>query len=87
MNNLLIDLYEGNINPSEYIDTIIDEYEVELREKTILEEKFCSKLDENMQNEFYNILERWIKVYPMELRNSFIEGYKLGCRMTNEIYK
>jgi len=86
MDNLLRDLYEGDINPSMEVKHFIEEYAIELRAKTNAEDEFCAKLDKDMQNEFYDILERWIKVYPMELREAYINGYKLGARMMAEVY-
>lgn len=87
MCDILKDLYEGNINPSMEVVPFTKEYETELREKTKSEDAFLSKLDKDMQNEFYNIMERWIKAYPLELREYFITGYKLGVKMTAEVYK
>ena len=54
---------------------------------TKTEENYIKKLDENMQNEFYKILERWISLYPLELREAYIKGYKLGVKMMAEVYK
>ena len=54
---------------------------------TRFEEEFIQKLDENMQNEFYKIVERWINLYPMEIRDAYIKGYKMGVKMMAEVYK
>ncbi|MGN8914516.1 DUF6809 family protein [Anaerofustis butyriciformans] len=87
MSGILKDLYEGNINPYAEMKIALDEYALELREMTKTEENFIKKLDENMQNEFYKILERWISLYPLELREAYIKGYKLGVKMMAEVYK
>ncbi len=87
MSNILKDLYEGNINPYAEMKIDLDEYGLELREMTRFEEEFIQKLDENMQNEFYKIVERWINLYPMEIRDAYIKGYKMGVKMMAEVYK
>ncbi len=87
MSSILKDLYDGNINPYAEMKVALDEYALELREMTKTEENFIKKLDENMQNEFYKILERWISLYPLELREAYIKGYKLGVKMMAEVYK
>lgn len=87
MSSILKDLYDGNINPYAEMKIVLDEYALELREMTKTEENFIKKLDENMQNEFYKILERWISLYPLELREAYIKGYKLGVKMMAEVYK
>ncbi|MCO8194608.1 MULTISPECIES: DUF6809 family protein [Anaerofustis] len=87
MSSILKDLYEGNINPYAEMKIALDEYALELREMTKTEENFIKKLDEDMQNEFYKIIERWISLYPLELRDAYIKGYKLGVKMMAEVYK
>lgn len=87
MSSILKDLYDGNINPYAEMKVALDEYALELREMTKTEENFIKKLDKNMQNEFYKILERWISLYPLELREAYIKGYKLGVKMMAEVYK
>lgn len=87
MSSILKDLYDGNINPYAEMKIALDEYALELREMTKTEENFIKKLDENMQNEFYKIVERWISLYPLELREAYIKGYKLGVKMMAEVYK
>lgn len=87
MSSILKDLYEGNINPYAEMKIALDEYALELREMTKTEENFIKKLDEDMQNDFYKIIERWISLYPLELRDAYIKGYKLGVKMMAEVYK
>ena len=63
------------------------EYEKKLKAKSEREDAFLSKLDESMKKEFYNIMEMWSEAYPLELREYFLRGYKLGIKMMIAVYE
>ena len=81
----LEDFYFGNVNPSEYKQS--KDTKKKLSEMTRLLEKLRSMLTTEQQKEKIEQIENsQLSLIALSEKDAFIEGYKLGVRMTTEIY-
>lgn len=88
MDKLLKNLYDGTLEPSSRYYAKTKEYqEVCLLHRKHYQE-FIEKLqqhDVRLVGEFLNILDDQISEIPFEISEVWIDGFRLGSRMTMEI--
>lgn len=81
----LEDFYFGNINPSEYKQS--KESKKKLSEMTKLLDELRSILTTEQQKEKLEQVENCqLSLIALAEKDAYIEGFKLGVRMTTEIY-
>ena len=81
----LEDFYFGNINPSEYRQK--KDTKKKLSEMTDLLDELKSLLtDEQQKEKIEQIDSCQLSLIALSERDAYIEGFKLGVRMTTEIY-
>ena len=81
----LENFYFGNINPSEYKQS--KDAKKKLSEMTRLFDKLRSLLTTEQQKEIIEQIDQCqLSLIALSEKDAFIEGYKLGVRMTTEIY-
>ena len=81
----LEDFYFGNINPSEYKQS--KGTKKKLSEMTKLLDELRTILTTEQQKEKIEQIENsQLSVIALSEKNAYIESYKLGVRMTTEIY-
>ncbi len=81
----LENFYFGNINPSEYKQS--KDSKKKLAEVTSLFDKLRSMLATEQQKENLEQMENCqLSLIALSEKDAFIEGFKLGVRMTTEIY-
>ena len=81
----LEDFYFGNINPSEYKQS--KDTKKKLSEMTRLLSELRSTLTTEQQKEKIEQIENCqLSLIALSEKDAFIEGFKLGVKMTTEIY-
>ena len=81
----LENFYFGNINPSEYKQS--KETKKKLSEVTRLLDELRAMITTEKQKEKLEQIENCqLSVIALSEKDAFIEGFKLGVRMTTEIY-
>ena len=81
----LEDFYFGNINPSEYKQK--KDTKKKLSETTDLLDELKSLLTTDQQKEKMEQIDACqLSMIALSERDAFIEGFKLGVKMTTEIY-
>ena len=81
----LENFYFGNINPSEYKQS--DEVRKKLSAMTnLLDELKVLTTDEQQKEKIEQIDSCQLSLIALSERDAFVEGFKLGVRMTAEIY-
>ena len=82
---ILENFYFGNINPSEYRQS--KSTKKKLSEVTRLFDDLRSMLTTEQQKEKLEQIENCqLSLIALSEKDAFIEGFKLGVRMTTEIY-
>ena len=81
----LENFYFGNINPSEYKQS--KDTKKKLSEMTRLLDELRSTLTTEQQKDMLGQIENCqLSLIALSEKDAFIEGFKLGVRMTTEIY-
>ena len=81
----LEDFYFGNVNPSEYKQS--KDTKKKLSEMTRLLEELRSTLTNEQQKEKLEQMENCqLSLIALSKKDAYIEGFKLGVKMTTEIY-
>ena len=81
----LEDFYFGNINPSDFKQS--DEVRKKLSAMTDLIEELSSLFENDRQKEkTEQLADKQTELIALSERGAYIEGFKLGVRMTTEIY-
>ena len=81
----LEDFYFGNITPSEYKQS--NEVRKKLSAMTDLIEELSTLFENDRQKEKIDQLaDKQTELIALSERDAYIEGFKLGVRMTTEIY-
>ena len=79
------DFYFGNINPSEYRQS--KDSKKKLSEMTSLLDELRTMLTTEQQKDMLEQIENCqLSLIALSEKDAFIEGFKLGVRMTTEIY-
>ena len=82
---ILENFYFGNINPSEYKQS--KDSKKKLSEMTRLLDELRSTLTTELQKEKLEQIENCqLSLIALSEKDAFIEGFKLGVKMTTEIY-
>ena len=81
----LENFYFGNVNPSEYKQS--KDTKMKLSEMTGLLDKLKSLLTTGQQKEKLEQIDSCqLSLIALSERDAYIEGFKLGIKMTTEIY-
>ena len=83
--NSIDNFYFGNINPSEYKQS--KDTKKKLSEMTRLLDELKSMLTTEQQKEKWEKIDQCqLSLIALSERDAYIEGFKLGVKMTTEIY-
>ena len=81
----LENFYFGNVNPSEYKQS--NEVRKKLSAMTDLIEELSTLFENDRQKEkIEQLADKQTELIALSERDAYIEGFKLGVRMTTEIY-
>ena len=81
----LENFYFGNINPSEYKQS--KDIRKKLSETTVLSDELKALLTTNQQKEKLEQIDNCqLSLIALSERDAYLEGFKLGVKMTTEIF-
>lgn len=87
MENILIELYYGRINPWESIVPRDPRYRRAWDRVTKLEQSLLSRLNPEEQKLYEEIKTEQVTPIEMEREETFAEGFRLGAMMVAEGYR
>lgn len=86
MENILEQLYKGELYPYSKFQTTIEEFK-ENREKAFASYSvFLEKLPPDLKDEFAQLIDKYLDLLPLELQQNFIDGFRIGARMMTEVF-
>ena len=85
MQNIILELYQGNISPEEHYRPKIDEHRKILQERSERCDSFMEKLPEELHLEFIQIYDERSDTLPFELGETFVDGFRLGAQMMLDV--
>lgn len=85
MGKVLQALYGGEIYPERQYRPKIREYEKLWKEYYKNHEDFIKKIGSPLDKQFIQIMDQQMDMFPLELSETFLDGFRLGARMMIEI--
>ncbi|WP_040197402.1 DUF6809 family protein [Candidatus Soleaferrea massiliensis] len=86
MQNILHELYYGNIFPCENRQPESNEYQRDCKTALNLEEAFLSNLNEKQKEAYHQLTISWLDVSSLESAQAFADGFKLAVRVMAEVF-
>lgn len=89
MDTVLKQLYEGTLFPAEEYKPLLNEYKEIMDKQFKHYDDFVNKLnaiEPALSKEFKNIIDEYLDVIPHEFYQMFIDGFRLGSKITFEIF-
>jgi hypothetical protein len=87
MDKILQALYDGEIYPAEQYRPMIEEYTVLRKKQYQKYEDFIKKIGSPLDEEFIQIMDQQLDMFPLELSETFLDGFRLGAKMMIEIFE
>lgn len=85
MNNIIDDLYLGNINPNENMRIRHPEYLNFAKDSVKLEERLGGILNTEQKKLFADFVNIYGSMNALEIRLRFIEGFRLGAKIMLDV--
>ena len=85
MNNIIDDLYLGNINPNELTKIVHVGYKKLAKETMALHEWLLSNLDDDSAKKLDDFVDKDGYMTAIEVRLRFIEGFRLGAQIMLDV--
>ena len=85
MKSILEQLYEGEIYGVDRYKTTVKQHRKKRKKLAEIEERFLSKLDQPLREEYSDLTDRLIDLLPYESEEAFIDGFCLGARIILEV--
>lgn len=88
MSKILRQLYEGEIFPAEQFRPKLKEYLAIRKRNATHYDHFIQKLENPLLvDEFRKIMDEQLDLCPLELTESFLDGFRLGARLAIELFE
>lgn len=90
MQELLKQLYDGEIYPAEQYLPLMEEYKKLRKEQYQHYDDFVqelNKLSTPLGNRFIKIMDEQLDTIPLEFSEMFIDGFRLGAKMMIEVFE
>ncbi len=87
MDKILQALYSGEIAPAEQYLPMIEEYKALRKKQYEHYEDFIKKIGSPLDREFKRIMDEQLDTLPLELSQTFIDGFRLGARIMIEVFE
>ncbi|MEW4411423.1 DUF6809 family protein [Clostridium sp. AN503] len=90
MQEILKQLYNGEISPAEQYLPFMEEYKKLWKEQYQHYEDFVqelNKLSTPLGDRFIKIMNEQLETIPLELSEMFIDGFRLGVKMMIEVFE
>ena len=85
MNNIIDDLYLGNINPNELTQIVHTEYKKLGKESVELQDWLLKNLESDSKKKFEDFVDKSYSMNAIEVRLRFIEGFRLGAQIMLDV--
>jgi len=85
MNNIIDDLYLGNINPNEFTRIVHTGYKRLSKEAADLHDWLFENLEGDSKSKFEDFVDRDCSMNVIEVRLRFIEGFRLGAQIMLDV--
>jgi len=85
MNNIIDDLYLGNINPNELTQIVHTEYKKLGKESVELQDWLLKNLEGDSKKKFEYFVDKSCSMNAIEVRLRFIEGFRLGAQIMLDV--
>lgn len=82
---ILEELYHGTIHPQETYRPMTDEHRMKRRELIAKQESLLKKLGEEYCDDLEDILAELDMVGAMQMKEIYIQGMRMGARLTMEL--
>lgn len=86
MGKLLEQLYAGELHPADRMSQDNEEYIALCRQSLEEIERFSSKLDVDLREEFDGLLENYLELAYMEKTQTFGDGFRIGAGLMCEVF-
>ncbi len=86
MEKILEQLYNGELYPYSKFQITMDEFKVNRDKGFKSYSVFIEKLPEELKEEFDELIDSHLDLLPLELKQNFIDGFRIGVRMMTEVY-
>ena len=80
-------LYRGDIYPAEQYLPTTEDYKAAYQEHHKHYDDFIAKIGSPFGEELEHIMEEYLNIISMELSKMFIEGFRLGAKLTIEVFE
>ena len=81
MEKILEQLYNGELYPYSKFQITMDEFKVNRDKAFKSYSMFIEKLPEELKEEFDQLIDSHLDLLPLELKQNFIDGFRIGVRM------
>ena len=85
MNNIIDDLYLGNINPNEFTQIVHQDYKKLARESIDLQEWLSDNLEGDSEKRFDDFVDKDCDMHAIEVRLRFVDGFRLGAKIMLDV--
>lgn len=86
MGKILEQLYRGELYPYLKFQTTIERFKKNRDKAFKSYSMFIEKLPKELRDEFDELMDSYLDLLPLELEQTFIDGFRIGSRMMTEIY-
>lgn len=86
MERMLEQLYKGELYPYSKFQTTIEDFKVNRDKAFQSYSAFVEKLPDELKDEFDELMASYLDLLPLELQQTFIDGFRIGARMMTEVY-
>lgn len=86
MQETIESLYGGEILPYENMRTVVEGYSNAVAMARVLEDEFRKDLSESMKEKLDELKDKRATADMMEVKQAFVDGFKLGTRLTTEAF-
>ena len=86
MDSVLEKLYKGELYPYSMYQPTIEEFKLNREQAFSSYTDFLAKLPEDLKDEFITFVDQNLNLFPLELEQNFIDGFRIGARMMTEVF-
>lgn len=90
MKNILLQLYDGELNPSEFYSPILEAHKkarLSNRKNYELFSAMLGEIDQNLKEQFLEVMDNEIITAPFEACEMFVDGFRMGAKMMVEVFR
>lgn len=85
--NIIQRIYVDYICSEDRDKKLIAQYEERKWSVAKYSESFQRELIEAKQAKFKDVMDRYLDLLPLETEQSFVDGFRMGAKLMNEIYE